>query len=66
MEVKGNSIEPTTFLKYGLTDVIGHKTLEKEGKTMVNFIWCKICVKFKNQIINSSSVEGSAKTSVLL
>ena len=65
MEVKSNSVELSTFLKYGLTDVIGHKTLEKEGKTMVNFIWCKVCAKFNNQIINSLSVKGSAKTSTL-
>ena len=64
MEVKGNSIELSTFLKYGLTDVIGHKTLEKEGKTMVNFIWCKVCANFQNQITNSSSVKGSAKTAL--
>ena len=65
MEVKGNSTELSAFLKYGLTDVIGRKTLEKEGKIMVNFIWCKVCAKFKNQITDSSSIKGSAKTSAL-
>ena len=65
MEVKGNSIELSTFLEYGLTDVIGHTSLEKEGKTMVNFTWYKVCAKFNNQITNSSSVKGSVKRSAL-
>ena len=58
MGPKGNSIELSTFLKYGLTEVIGHKTL-------VNYVWCKVFAKFKNQIESSSNVRGSAKTSVL-
>ena len=50
MEPKGNSIELSTFLKYGLTKVIGHKTVEAGGKTLVNYVWCKVCAKFKTQI----------------
>ena len=65
MEVKGNTIELSTFLRYGLTEVIGHKSLEKEGKTLINLVWCKICEKFKRKIINSSTVKGSAKKSAL-
>ena len=37
MEPKGNSIELSTFLKYGLTEVIGHKTVETGGKTLIMY-----------------------------
>ena len=61
MEPKGNSIELSTFLKYGLTEVISHKTVETGGKMLVNYVWCKVCAKFVLE--SSSNVEGSAKTS---
>ena len=61
MEPKGNSIELSTFLKYGLSDVIGHKTWEKDGKTLVTSLWCKICAKFKAPVQSSSFVKGNAK-----
>ena len=53
MEPKGNSIELSTFLKYGLTEVISHKTVETGGKTLVNYVWCKVCAKFKFNGTNS-------------
>jgi len=31
MKPKGNSVELSTFLKYGLTEVIGFKTVETRG-----------------------------------
>ena len=65
MEPKGNSIESSMFLKYGLTEVIGHKTVETGGKTLVNYVWCKVFAKFKTQIESPSNVKGSAKTSAL-
>ena len=49
MEPKGNSIELSTFLKYCITKVKGHKTVEAGGKT---------------QIESSSNVIGSAKTTL--
>ena len=39
--------------------------METGGKTLVNYVWCKVCAKFKTQIESSSNVEGSAKTSAL-
>ena len=63
MKPKGNSIELSMFFKYGLTEVIGHKTVETGGKTLVNYVWCEVCAKFKTQIESSSNVKGSAKTS---
>ena len=66
MEPKGNSIdELSMFLKYGLTEVISHKTVETGCKTLVNYVWCKVCAKFKTQIESSSNVTGSGKTSAL-
>ena len=65
MEPEGNSIKLSMFLKYGLTKVISHKTVETGGKTLINYVWCEVCAKFKTQIESSSNVEGSAKTSAL-
>ena len=65
MEPKGNSIKLSMFLKCGLTEVIGYKTVETGGKTLVNCVCCKVCAKFKTQIESSSNVKGSAKTSAL-
>ena len=66
MEPKGNSIKLSMFLKYGLTKVIGHKTVEIGGKTLVNYVWWKVYVKFKTQIKSSFNIKGSAKTSALV
>ena len=60
---KGNMVELTTFKSWGKCDVIGHKTVDVNGKTMVNFVWCKICARHKSAI--QSQVRGSAKISVL-
>ena len=65
MEPKSNSIELSKFLKYSLTEVIGHKTVETGGKTLVYYIWCKVFAKFKTQIESPSNVKGSVKTSSL-
>ena len=43
---KGNTVELSTFLKYEKCDLLGYKTLEKEGKKLVNFVWCKVCAKY--------------------
>ena len=37
--------------------------MKKEGKTLLNYVWCKVCAKFKTQIESSSNVKGSEKTS---
>ena len=65
MEPKDNSIKLSTFLKYGLTKVVHQKTVETGGKTLVNYVWCKVCAKFMTQIESSSNIKGSAKTSAL-
>ena len=39
--------------------------METGGKTLVNYVLCKVRAKFKTQIESSSNVKGSAKTSAL-
>ena len=60
---KGNHVELATFLKYPDCNLLGHRTLEKDGKKFVTFIWCKVCAKYKNQL--SLTLKGSAKKSAL-
>ena len=61
---KGNTVALQTFLSYEIASDIGYKTFEKDGAQHVNFIWCKVCAKYKNEIQNTSKLRGQAKTSV--
>ena len=61
---KGQSIEQTTFKKYGKYSIIGSKTETKNGKIMVTFVWCKLCAKHKTVILANPLCKGSAKKSV--
>ena len=63
MAGKGKKIELRTFSSYGKSEIIGYKTIQEEGKTYVNFIWCKVCAKHKDAILRDASVKGSIKTS---
>ena len=62
--VSGASVELRTFEKYGKSSVIGHKTIEKDNKTFVNFVWCKLCTKHKVVILSNPSCKGSARIAV--
>ena len=63
---KGNTVELSTFLRYDNCKLFGYKTLEKEGKTFVNQVWCKLCAKYKDRLTsNTSTLKGKAKTSAL-
>ena len=44
---KGISKELSTFLKWGIKDIVDYKTIEVCNKTQVTFIWCKLCAKHK-------------------
>lgn len=57
-KTKGNMVELTTFNNWGKASIIGCN-----GKTMVNFVWCKVCERYKTQI--TARLKGSAKTSAL-
>ena len=58
----GISVELYTFEKYGKSAIIGHKTIDKDNKILVNFIWCKLCAKHKTVILSNPSCKGSART----
>ena len=60
---KGNMVSLQTFQIYETNNVTGYKTINIEGKTMVNFAWCKLCVKHKNTIYNNPKCKGNAKKS---
>ena len=63
MTGNGNKIELSTFEKYGKSEIIGYKRVEENGKSLVNFIWCKLCVKHKDSILADRTLRGSVKAS---
>ena len=42
----------STFNKWGVSNVTGFKTVEKEGTKFVNFVWCKIWAKHENRALD--------------
>ena len=59
----GNSVSLDTFQNWRKENIFGYKTFkDSKGQTMVNFIWCKLCAKYEKEIMNSSSIRGSART----
>ena len=64
-KAKGCSLNLKTFLEYKVEDIIGYKAIEKNHSKLVNFVWCKVCAKYKKEILSSSTIKGSAKNSVL-
>ena len=51
------------FQTYETNNVLGYKTINIEGKIMVNFAWRKLCAKYKNTIYNNPKCKGNAKKS---
>ena len=63
---KGNKVELSTFKSWGKENIIGYKTeVSTNGKIIVNYIWCKVCAAHKDSVLQSPSVKGNAKKSVL-
>ena len=60
---KGNMVSLQTFQTYETNNVMEYKTINIEGKIMVNFAWCKLCAKHKNTIHNNPKCKGNAKKS---
>ena len=60
---KGNMVSLQTFQTYKTNNIIGYKTINIEGKIIVNFAWCKLCAKRKNTIYNNPKCKGNAKKS---
>ena len=62
MASKGKAVKFSTFKSWGIPDdVIGFKTIVEEGATLVNFVWCKICSKYKGCILRHPAVKGATK-----
>ncbi len=61
MNAKGNHVELQTFIKYGKSEIICFKTTRESGKTLVNFIWCKVCERNKDAILKDPSIKGKVK-----
>ena len=61
---KGNKVELSMFLSWGKQDVFGYKTEELGGKTLVNFVWCKVCATRKEALLNASNVKDNIKKAI--
>ena len=57
---KGVVNKLNTFLKWGKSNIIGHNVETLDSKEYVTKIWCKLCAKYKNQIINHTIIKGTA------
>ena len=63
-KTKGHQVKLFTFQEWGVLDVIGYKTLENCGQTMVNFIWCKVCAENKDIMLSAHpKLRGQVKAS---
>ena len=61
---KGVVKELNTFLKWGKSNVIGHNVETLDSKKYLTKIWCKLCAKYNNQIINHTTIKGAAVNAV--
>ena len=61
---KGVTKKLSTFLKWGKDDIIGYTVEALDNKQYVTKIWCKLCAKYRDQIIRHPSCEGAAAVSV--
>ena len=62
---KGNTVKLKTFNTWPKTNLIGYKTIEKEGVTYVNFVWCKVCARNEAVIRADKSCRGEAAEAML-
>ena len=62
---KGNNVELKTFKSYGVDEILGFKTEEKDGQTYVNFIWCKVCARNEEGIKKHPNLRGNTKMSAM-
>lgn len=54
-----------TFLSWKKEDIIGYETKMINGENLVIKIWCKLCAKHKQAILNDPSIKGSIKKSMV-
>ena len=63
--MKGNKVQLSTFLKWDVHDIFGHKIIEEGGSKFLNFVCCKLCAKNKAAILQHPNCKGPVKDSVL-
>ena len=58
-----NRVTLATYLKWRKDNMLGKKVIEEDGTQFVVKIWCKVCAKYKSEILRE--LQGSAKTAAL-
>ena len=58
-----NRVTLATYLKWGKDNMLGKNVIEEDGTQFVVKIWCKVCAKYKPEILRE--LKGSAKTAAL-
>ena len=61
---KGNKVKLLTFNSWRKKSVLGYKTVERDGISYVNFIWCKVCSTNSNAMLNHHKCKGGVTNSV--
>ena len=59
---KGITKELSTFLWWGKEQIIDYKSKEKDFRKTVTKIWCKICAKHKDEVLNDPTLKGVTAT----
>lgn len=62
---KGNFVKLNTFQSWEKSNIIGHKTVIKDGITYENFIWCEVCAKNESVIKADKSCKGEVAEAML-
>ena len=58
-----NRVTLATYLKWRKDNMLGKNVIEEDGTQFVVKIWCKVCTKYKSEILRE--LKGSAKTAAL-
>ena len=48
---KGSKVDLLTFKEWGKDGVIGYKTVNIDHREFVNFVWCKVCARNKDALL---------------
>ena len=63
-KTKTISKEISTFLSWKKEKVIGHEIETVNGKSVVTKIWCKMCAKYKEQLLANPANKGCSLSSL--
>ena len=58
-----NRVTLATYLKWRKDNMLGKNVIEEDGTQFIVKIWCKVCAKYKSEILRE--LKGSAKTAAL-